>query len=110
MNKFKRLTDHTWRIYKVTDGTKTYVGLTSQKLLTRLAQHKKAARDMRDGVASRTKRHFAYTRQFYEDLLHGTWRIVLLEQVKGDHKRALRIERRMKKKHETYKGFSQLDR
>ena len=33
-----------------------------------------------------------------------------LEQVKGDHKRALRIERRMKKKHETYKGFSQLDR
>ena len=41
MNKTKKLTDHTWRIYKVTNGTKTYVGLTSQKLLTRLAQHKK---------------------------------------------------------------------
>ena len=65
---------------------------------------------MQGSGASRTKRHFAYTRKFYEDLLRGTWRIVLLHQVKGDHQRALRIEANMKKKHETYKGFSQLDR
>ena len=51
---------------------------------------------------SRTKRHFAYTQAFYRDLVHGTWKIVLLDQVKGDHGKALKIERRMKQKHETY--------
>ena len=110
MNKNKKLTHHIWKIYRVTNGKQKYVGLTSQSLPTRLAQHKKAARDLKNGVASRTKKHFGYTRKFYEDLVHGSWRIELLDQVKGDHHKALQIEARMKKKHETYKGFSQLDR
>ena len=79
------------------------------RLTTRLSPHKKAARDFKNGVASHKKRHFPYTRAFYHDLTHGSWKIVLLEQVKGDHNKALQIERRMKQKHETYAGFSQLD-
>ena len=89
----KTKTQYLWKIYKVTNGTKSYVGLTSQGLSTRLAQHKKAARDFVKGKATRTKHHFAYTQAFYRDLVRGSWRIVLLEQVKGDHKKALEIER-----------------
>ena len=70
-----------------------HVGITSQSLSTRLSQHKAAARGFKNGVASRTKRRFPYTRAFYNDLTHGSWKIVLLEQVKGDHDKALRIER-----------------
>ena len=106
----KPKTNLIWKVYKITNGRKTYVGLTSQSLETRFAQHKKAARDLQRGVTARTKRHFAYTRKFYEDLVHGTWRIQLLEQVKGDHAKAVRLEHRMKQKHETYAGFSQLEK
>ena len=105
----KPKTSHLWKIYKVTNGTKSYVGLTSQSLATRLAQHKKAAKKIKNGSAARTKRHFAYTQAFYRDLINGSWRIVLLDQVKGDHSKAVKIERAMKRKHETYDGFSQLD-
>lgn len=101
---------HIWKIYKITNGKKTYVGLTSQSLPVRFSQHKKAARDMHKGVKTRTKHHLPYTRKFYGDLIHGKWNIELLEQVKGDHAKALRIEHRMKKKHETYDGFSQLEK
>ena len=107
MNKPK--TNHVWKIYKISNGKKTYVGLTSQSLTARFNQHKKAARDMRRGVESRTKNHFPYTQKFYADLARGTWTIDLLQQVKGDHAKAVRIEHRMKKKHETYDGFSQLE-
>ena len=107
-------TSHLWKIYKVTNGTKSYVGLTSQSLATRLAQHKKAAKKFKNGSAARTKRHFAYTQAFYRDLINGSWRIVLqcyhlVDQVKGGHSKAVKIERAMKRKHETYDGFSQLD-
>ena len=103
-------TKYTWKIYKITNGAKTYVGLTSQSLQARFSQHKKAAKEMHKGVSTRTKKHLPYTRKFYGDLVHGNWKIELLEQVKGDHAKALRIERRMKKKHETYDGFSQLEK
>ena len=105
----KKKTDHIWKIYKITNGKKCYVGLTSQNLSTRFSQHKKAARDLKSGATSRTKQHFAYTRKFYGDLLHGTWRIELLEEER-DHAKAVLIEHRLKKKHETYAGFSQLDK
>ena len=101
MNKPKKKTKYIWKIYKITNGRKAYVGLTSQSLTKRFYQHKKNASDLKNGVKLPTT-HFAYTRRFYGDLLNGKWRIELLDQVKGDHDKAIKIEERMKKKYETY--------
>ena len=49
-NTTKPTTHHIWKKYKVTNGKKAYVGLTSQSLTTRLSQHKKAARDLKNGI------------------------------------------------------------
>jgi hypothetical protein len=98
---------HTYTIYKLSDGNDSYVGMTTQALSTRLRQHKHDAKNESCTVSAKLcqKEPPRDLKALYRRLRDhpARFRMLKLKQMKGTYSEAHREELRLKSKHATLK-------